>query len=98
MWLFDIGSFLYIIGFLNMVWFLIKGNRATVFVCVILEIIGGLIIEFNFEAYNNGGDPVTSKTYYAVSGMTWGQFLDSVYLNDNYNYFYSTKNGIALQD
>ena len=44
MWLFDIGAILYFVGFFNMVWFLIKGNRATVFVCAVLEIIGGLIM------------------------------------------------------
>ena len=54
MWLFDIGAILYFVGFFNMVWFLIKGNRGTVFVCAVLEIIGGLImwIAYYFVAGN----------------------------------------------
>lgn len=44
MWLFDIGAILYFVGFFNMVWFLIKRDRNTALVCVILEIIGGLVM------------------------------------------------------
>lgn len=48
MLMFDIGAALFFIGFVNMIWFLIKGNHATVVVCAILEIIGGLLM---FIAY-----------------------------------------------
>ena len=56
MWLFDIGAILYFVGFFNMVWFLIKRDRNTALVCVILEIIGGLIMWIAY--YFVAGNPV----------------------------------------
>ena len=51
--LFDIGAVLFIVGFLWLIWFLIKKNKGAVILSIITSLIGGIIMIVSYYLLMN---------------------------------------------